>query len=159
MLSEDLHLRKFFNISQQFWIALVPSCNGISGDLIELGDWFKHTLNLRKLSRPSADLVFTIIGAKRTNNTTPASIAAASPAPFLLYSLRVDVFLDDIILLIISWPRFWWKIFGLCWLFDYKGAHCLALLQPAVFSAIFRDRPLFATVQSWSCSSLMAYCA
>lgn len=62
----------------------------------------KHTLHLNTFSRSSVNSEFTTVGVTLVSDATPASVTAATSAPFLLYDRRGGVFQDDRIRLVVS---------------------------------------------------------
>lgn len=120
VLKEDsLFHNEAFKLSSLFWMDLARSCGRINGHFDAIGDWAKHILQCGTLSRLSSDFILTSFVMEWIVYATRASFTDATFITSPFYNHQDDVLLEDLILLIIPWRRFDWRLFSLCLLFLY----------------------------------------
>lgn len=78
-------------------MSSVRSCNEINDKLDALCDCGKHTIQHRTSSSASVDSVSIIVGVDLVYEARPAKFRAGISTRFLLYDLRADMLLDNLI--------------------------------------------------------------
>lgn len=134
----------------------MQSFNVINSHFDALWNHLNHFLQYRTFSRSYISSVLRRVRVELDNVAIPASFTAANATPFTLHDCLNDVFLDDRMFFLSLGLNSFAK-YSICAGCSYTPlAVPLVVVVLAILSAIWRDMPTSATVQSCSYYSMLA---